>query len=540
MGGWVTVAIVAIWGLVTIWDKVANAAENAAQAQRDAVQAAKGAQSRSEVNDQLAPYLKQQQQLRDDIQRAEAIGAKADASTAQGKQQIANVERYVNSKRAQLVGVTSTVQQLENTGKDKTASLTNQVQQSIADQRTAEQVANAYKEGAKYKTPAEKRAAEREEAKTRYENAKSAIQKTDALDPAVRRINQEILANPKRLADTAKQAGVSEETMRARLSGSSTSGAMAKIDAVYAAELKAINAKDKKGGAGKKPELSAGFEAGLSYTKEELELLTKLSSAQEKLLGYTVPETLARKQSLEMVVEQENTQTKIAKIQEQLAKKNLGPGVRESLRETLKAYKDRGNAISQELAVTQSLAREQNSLKQYQQETIVPAKQALELEKARAEYAVATGEMSSEEAQKQARLNDLRLIELEYAGQVAEAQKTFNELQSAGYEEAAKNSKKRLDALVKERDQKLEIAKIKISKEEDTKSLEAGWKRAWQKYKDEAEDASKLTEKLMTNVLKSVEDALFNMMSGVKVSFSDLFKSIMNDVWRCLRCCKRE
>jgi phage-related minor tail protein len=318
--------------------------------------------------------------------------------------------------------------------------------------------------------------------------------------------------------------------MRARLSGSSTSGAMAKIDAVYAAELKAINAKDKKGGgAGKKPELSAGFEAGLSYTKEELELLTKLSSAQEKLLGYTVPETLARKQSLEMVVEQENTQTKIAKIQEQLAKKNLGPGVRESLRETLKAYKDRGNAISQELAVTQSLAREQNSLKQYQQETIVPAKQALELEKARAEYAVATGEMSSEEAQKQARLNDLRLIELEYAGQVAEAQKTFNELQSAGYEEAAKNSKKRLDALVKERDQKLEIAKIKISKEEDTKSLEAGWKRAWQKYKDEAEDASKLTEKLMTNVLKSVEDALFNMMSGVKVSFSDL----VSHLWHC-------
>ena len=95
----------------------------------------------------------------------------------------------------------------------------------------------------------------------------------------------------------------------------------------------------------------------------------------------------------------------------------------------------------------------------------------MELEKARAEYAVATGEMSSEEAQKQARLNDLRLIELEYAGQVAEAQKTFNELQSAGYEEAAKNSKKRLDALVKERDKKLEITKIKISQEEDAKAL---------------------------------------------------------------------
>jgi len=235
-----------------------------------------------------------------------------------------------------------------------------------------------------------------------------------------------------------------------------------------------------------------------------------------------------------MVVEQENTQTKIAKIQEQLTKKNLGPGVRQSLQETLKAYKDRGNAVSQELAVTQSLAREQNSLKQYQQETIVPAKQAMELEKARAEYAVATGEMSSEEAQKQARLNDLRLIELEYAGQVAEAQKTFNELQSAGYEEAAKNSKKRLDALVKERDKKLEITKIKISQEEDTKAMEAGWKRAWQKYKDEAEDASKLTEKLMTNVLKSIEDPFFNMMSGVKVSFSDLFKSITNDINRYL------
>ena len=126
----------------------------------------------------------------------------------------------------------------------------------------------------------------------------------------MRRAYQEILANPKRLADTAKQAGVSEETMMARLSGSSKSGAMAKIDAVYASELKAIDAKDKKGGgAGKKPELSAGFEAGLSYTKEELELLTKLSSAQEKLLGYTVPETLARKQSLEMAVEQISTTT---------------------------------------------------------------------------------------------------------------------------------------------------------------------------------------------------------------------------------------
>ena len=43
IGGWVTIAIVAIWGLVTIWDKVANAADNAAKAQKDAIQAAKGA-----------------------------------------------------------------------------------------------------------------------------------------------------------------------------------------------------------------------------------------------------------------------------------------------------------------------------------------------------------------------------------------------------------------------------------------------------------------------------------------------------------------
>lgn len=531
LGGWVTIAIGVIWGLVTIWDKVANAAENAAQAQRDAVEASKRAPTRSEAEAAGKDLQKEYDQLQLDIAKNQKI---INSSFATKSMKDA-AQRQLDRQKVESSNLRSALTQIDIAARDKTRTLTSQLQQQIEDQKTPEQIAKAYKEGAKYKTPAERRAAEREEAKARYENAKSEIQKTDTLDPFVRRAYQEILADPKRLADTAKQAGVSEETMRARLSGSSTSGAMAKINAVYAAELKAIDAKDKKGGgAGKKPELSAGFESALSYTKEELELLTKLSSAQEKLLGYTVPETLARKQSLEMAVEQENTQTKIAKIQEQLAKKNLGPGVRESLQETLKAYKDRGNAISQELAVTQSLAREQNSLKQYQQETIVPAKQALELEKARAEYAVATGEMSSEEAQNLARLNDLRLIELEYAGQVAEAQKTFNELQSAGYEEAAKNSKKRLDTLVKERDQKLKIAKIKMYQEEDAKSLEAGWKRAWQKYKDEAEDASKLTEKLMTNVLKSIEDAFFNIMSGVKVSFSDLFKSITNDINRYL------
>lgn len=178
------------------------------------------------------------------------------------------------------------------------------------------------------------------------------------------------------------------------------------------------------------------------------------------------------------------------------------------------------------------MQKEQNNLKIYQEEIVKPAQRRMEVEKATMDMMVQTGQMSSQEAQRQSLINSLKQLELEYAGQIAEAEKTYNSLKEKGYEQAANDAKKRLGRLTDERNTRVEISKIKIDSEEQAKSLEAGFGRAWQKYRDEANDASKLTEKLMGDVLKGIEDALFNMMSGMKVSFSDLFKSIMNDLKR--------
>lgn len=54
IGGWVTVAIGVIWGLVTIWDKVANAAENAAEKQKEAVEASKKAPTRQAADKEVS------------------------------------------------------------------------------------------------------------------------------------------------------------------------------------------------------------------------------------------------------------------------------------------------------------------------------------------------------------------------------------------------------------------------------------------------------------------------------------------------------
>ena len=313
--------------------------------------------------------------------------------------------------------------------------------------------------------------------------------------------------------------------------------AEAKVNKLADAKLAELNEKGKKSGAKtktKRPELSAGYDAIVSSGKEELELLGKLSSAQEKLLGYVVPETLSRKQAVEVSQEQFNIQSKMAKIQEQLKKDNLGSGVRESLQKTLEMYKKRTDFVSEELAVTHALQKEQNNIKIYQEDILKPAQRRNDIEKELLSYYVQTGELSSAEANRQTLINSQKMIEMEYAGNIAQAQETFNSLQSAGYEEAAKNAQKRLSSLESERGAKLKIAQIKLDGEADAKKFEAGFGRAWQKFKDDASDASKTAEKLMSGVLKGIEDALYNMMSGVKYSFSDLWKSILSDFRRYL------
>ena len=254
--------------------------------------------------------------------------------------------------------------------------------------------------------------------------------------------------------------------------------AEAKVNKLADAKIAELNEKGKKSGAKtktktKRPELSAGYDAIVSSGKEELELLGKLSSAQEKLLGYVVPETLSRKQAVEVSQEQFNIQSKMAKIQEQLKKDNLGSGVRESLQKTLEMYKKRTDFVSEELAVTHALQKEQNNIKIYQEDILKPAQRRNDIEKELLSYYVQTGELSSAEANRQTLINSQKMIEMEYAGNIAQAQETFNSLQSAGYEEAAKNAQKRLSSLESEREAKLKIAQIKLDGEADAKKFEA-------------------------------------------------------------------
>ncbi len=505
LGGWITVAIGAIYLLVKAWDSVANAATNAITAQKAAAAGASSATTVVEAKRMASKATKDIAFLSTQVETFEA------AST--NKESTENARRYY-AEQARI-----SKEALENAKLAKEAAV-NREKQILEQQR------NSNKE-AEDAIPSPSKVVEK------FKN--NSLVQTSAMNDAS---EKEKINQARKQAIASIRASVPPDEKHFRYSETpEVKKAEAEVNKLADAKIAELNEKGKKSGAKtktKRPELSAGYDAIVSSGKEELELLGKLSSAQEKLLGYVVPETLSRKQAVEVSQEQFNIQSKMAKIQEQLKKDNLGSGVRESLQKTLEMYKKRTDFVSEELAVTHALQKEQNNIKIYQEDILKPAQRRNDIEKELLSYYVQTGELSSAEANRQTLINSQKMIEMEYAGNIAQAQETFNSLQSAGYEEAAKNAQKRLSSLESEREAKLKIAQIKLDGEEDAKKFEAGFGRAWQKFKDDASDASKTAEKLMSGVLKSTEDALYNMMSGVRVSFSDLWKNILSDFRRYL------
>ena len=510
LGGWVTVAIGVIWGLVTVWDNVANAAENAARKQKEAVM-------RGKASENIAGVTKEENEALSKVEKATTNAKKLEAylnelersGKSKTDNEVKTVQSLLDKERAAITGWRSAAIQLENERKSKTAALQSTIANNIQDEDAGyEKIVKNYQDSVKFKSDKQRQMDDLKEIDRQADDALSKLYKKPSVEDV--RLG---LYNSDKVAKAA-----------------------AEIERTRSEQRKLVMEKyaKKEGGAKKPkaPELSAGYEAALSYTQEQLEVINKMTSAQEKLLGYIKPELLERKQSLEAEKERENTVAKIAKIQEQLNKKNLGKGVAGQLQEQLKIYQQQKDAISQELVVTQALQREQNNLKIYEMDVLRIAQQKNELQKAYLDAAVATGSLSGQEAKQQEQLNALKMIEIEYAGKIIEAQKTYDLMVKNRYTEEAEASKLRLDSLISERDTKLEVAKIKMYSDQEARTFEAGWRRAWGTYKDEASNASSFGEKVMGDALKGIEDAFYAMMSGIKFSFKDLWKSILSDMKR--------
>lgn len=510
MGGWVTVAIGVIWGLVTVWDAVANSAQRAKKEQQDAIIRARQAESISGAMAEEKMASEKVSKIQERVTgREKALEIRLSQGLSKDSNEYRQRKAIIDQDKQDLTAWRNTQIKTYNEVKSKSAELADKVIGGLKDEKnSAEDVVKSYKEGVKVKSEQQRKS-------------------EDLLD-LDKRVKESLSKLDKKPTPEEIRLGTYDPNKNAK--------AVAEINRLANEERKLIEEKyaKKEGGAKKPkaPELSAGYEAALSYTQEQLEVINKMASAQEKLLGYIKPELLERKQSLEAEKERENTVAKIAKIQEQLNKKNLGKGVAGQLKEQLKIYQQQKDAISQELVVTQALQREQNNLKIYEMDVLRIAQQKNELQKAYLDAAVATGSLSGQEAKQQEQLNALKMIEIEYAGKIIEAQKTYDLMVKNRYTEEAEASKLRLDSLISERDTKLEVAKIKMYSDKEARTFEAGWRRAWGTYKDEASNASSFGEKVMGDALKGIEDAFYAMMSGTKVSFKDLWKSILSDMNR--------
>lgn len=507
MGGWVTVAIGAIWALVEVWDAVANSAQRAKKEQQDAIIRAKQADSiaGAMVEEKMASEKVSKIQERV-TGREKALEIRLSQGLSKESNEYRQRKAIIDQDKQDLTAWRNTQIKTYNEVKSKSAELADKVIGGLKDEKnSAEDVVKSYKEGVKVKSEQQRK-------------------------------SEELLDLDKRVKDSLSKLDkkpTPEELRLGTYDPNKNAKAVAEINRLANEERKLIEEKyEKKQKKPKAPELSAGYEAALSYTQEQLEVINKMASAQEKLLGYVKPELLERKQSLEAEKERENTVAKIAKIQEQLNKKNLGKGVAGQLQEQLKIYQQQKDAISQELVVTQALQREQNNLKIYEMDVLRIAQQKNELQKAYLDAAVSTGSLSGQEAKQQEQLNALKMIEIEYAGKIIEAQKTYDLMVKNRYTEEAEASKLRLDSLISERDTKLEVAKIKMYSDQEARTFEAGWRRAWGTYKDEASNASSFGEEVMGNALNGIEDAFYAMMSGVEFSFKDLWKSILSDMNR--------
>jgi phage-related minor tail protein len=105
--------------------------------------------------------------------------------------------------------------------------------------------------------------------------------------------------------------------------------------------------------------------------------------------------------------------------------------------------------------------------------------------------------------------------------EVSEATKKMNAEDAARYREVA-------DALFQQKEA------LKQVNYEQSRTFEAGAKRAFNSYVEGIKDVSKSTEQLFSNAFRGMEDTLVNFVMTGKLNFASLASSILSDMARIL------
>ena len=197
-------------------------------------------------------------------------------------------------------------------------------------------------------------------------------------------------------------------------------------------------------------------------------------------------------------------------LEEQLAKTGELTKAEELLR-TLQneRYKDVSNGQKQQLV---NIAKQIDGAQTLQKIQELARKEAGAIEMLRME-----GEQVNLTAREYEKLVAAKQHELE----VAEATKKMSAEDAARYRETA-------DALFKMKEG------IKQVNYEQSRTFEAGAKRAFNSYVEQITDVSRATEQAFSNAFKGMEDALVNFVMTGKLNFKDLASSILQDMARML------
>jgi lambda family phage tail tape measure protein len=197
-------------------------------------------------------------------------------------------------------------------------------------------------------------------------------------------------------------------------------------------------------------------------------------------------------------------------LEEQLAKTGELTKAEELLR-TLQneRYKDVNKAQRQQL---ENIAKQIDGAQTLQKIQELARKEAGAIEMLRLE-----GEQVNMTAREYEKLVAAKQHELE----VAEATKKMSAEDTARYREVA-------DALFKQKEA------LKQVNYEQSRTFEAGAKRAFNTYVDQIQDVARSTEAAFSNAFRGMEDALVNFVMTGKLNFKDLASSILQDMARML------
>jgi lambda family phage tail tape measure protein len=197
-------------------------------------------------------------------------------------------------------------------------------------------------------------------------------------------------------------------------------------------------------------------------------------------------------------------------LEEQLAKTGELTKAEELLR-TLQneRYKDVSKGQKQQLV---DIAKQIDSAQTLQKIQELARKEASAIELLRLE-----GEQINMTAREYEALVAAKQHDLE----VSEATKKMNADDAARYREVA-------DALFKQKEA------LKQVNYEQSRTFEAGAKRAFNSYVEGIKDVSKSTEQLFSNAFRGMEDTLVNFVMTGKLNFASLASSILSDMARIL------